>query len=206
MVRALRVMTVERGVDPRGFALLAFGGAGPLHAAAIAEELGMTRIVVPRASGVLSALGLAAADRRRDEARTIMLHGDALTEEALRAAAGDADEVAWDARYRGQSFELTLRDVAPDPQAIAEAFATAHEERYGYRDPDGEVEIVTVRRTDREPGPDIDWSAPRDAVEGDLRGPRVVALPEATLVIPEGWTGDVDDAGTILLERVERAA
>ena len=64
MVRALRVMTVERGIDPRGFALLAFGGAGPLHAAAIAEELGMTRILVPRASGVLSALGLAAADRR----------------------------------------------------------------------------------------------------------------------------------------------
>ena len=61
MVRALRVVTVERGIDPRRFALLAFGGAGPLHAAAIADELGITRIVVPRAAGVLSALGLAAA-------------------------------------------------------------------------------------------------------------------------------------------------
>ena len=76
MVRALRVMTVERGIDPRRFALLAFGGAGPLHAAAIAEELGMTRILVPRASGVLSALGLAAADRRADAQRTVLGHDD----------------------------------------------------------------------------------------------------------------------------------
>jgi N-methylhydantoinase A len=200
MVRALRVMTVERGVDPRGFALLAFGGAGPLHAAAIAEELGMTRIVVPRASGVLSALGLAAADRRRDEARTVMLHGNGLTAGALEEAAAGVDEVAWDVRYRGQSFELTLRGVAPEPAAIAEAFGAAHEERYGYRDPDGEIEVVTVRRTDREPGPEIDWTAP-DAIGGDVSGPRVVALPEATLVVPEGWSGSVDEAGTILLER-----
>ena len=70
MVRALRVMTVEQGIDPRRFALLAFGGAGPLHAAAIADELGMTTILCPRASGVLSALGLAAADRRATEQRT----------------------------------------------------------------------------------------------------------------------------------------
>ena len=66
MVRALRVMTVERGVDPRELALMPFGGAGPLHAAAIAEELGMTRIVVPAASGVLAALGLVVSERRRD--------------------------------------------------------------------------------------------------------------------------------------------
>ena len=72
MVRALRVMTVERGVDPRDFALLAFGGAGGLHAAAIADELGIDRIVFPRASGVLSALGLAAADRRVDVQRTVL--------------------------------------------------------------------------------------------------------------------------------------
>ena len=73
MVRALRVMTVERGVDPRGLALLAFGGAGPLHAAAIAEELGMTRILCPRASGVLAALGLVVSDRRRDAQRSVLL-------------------------------------------------------------------------------------------------------------------------------------
>jgi N-methylhydantoinase A/oxoprolinase/acetone carboxylase beta subunit len=101
MVRAMRVMTVERGVDPRDFALLAFGGAGPLHAAAMADELGMRKILIPRASGVLSALGLAAADRRRDHAHTVFLHGDDLTADALAVEDGDA---AYDVRYRGQSF------------------------------------------------------------------------------------------------------
>src|SRR6478752_6121300 len=140
MVRAMRVMTVERGVDPRDFALLAFGGAGPLHAAAMAEELGMTKILIPRASGVLSALGLAAADRRRDHARTVFLHGDGLTAEALAVEDGDA---AYDVRYRGQSFELSVRDVEADPAAVREAFEAIHEERYGHRDPEGEIEVVT---------------------------------------------------------------
>ncbi|MSW96141.1 MAG: hypothetical protein F2796_05015, partial [Actinobacteria bacterium] len=85
MVRALRVMTVERGLDPRDFALLAFGGAGPLHAAAIADELGIDTILVPRASGVLSALGLAAADRRVLRQRSVLLAQDALTDDALDA-------------------------------------------------------------------------------------------------------------------------
>ena len=78
MLRALRVMTVQRGVDPRGFALMGFGGAGPLHAAAMAEELGITRVLCPRASGVLSALGLAAAPARRDVSQTVMLAGSEL--------------------------------------------------------------------------------------------------------------------------------
>ncbi|MEA2150119.1 MAG: N-methylhydantoinase, partial [Solirubrobacteraceae bacterium] len=95
MVRALRVMTVEQGIDPRRFALLAFGGAGPLHAAAIAAELGMTTILCPRASGVLSALGLAAADRRATEQRTVLLGGDELTDAAL---AGAREELATAAR------------------------------------------------------------------------------------------------------------
>src|SRR6188472_1955754 len=174
MVRAMRVMTVERGVDPREFALLAFGGAGPLHAAAIAEELGMRKILVPRASGVLSALGLAAADRRRDHARTVFLHGDGLTAEALAVEDGDA---AYDVRYRGQSFELTVRDVEADPQAVRDAFEAIHEERYGYKDPEGEIEVVTIRERHSEPGPDIEFAG--DEAE-DVTGPTVVALPEAT--------------------------
>ncbi|MDX6722144.1 MAG: N-methylhydantoinase [Solirubrobacteraceae bacterium] len=195
MVRAMRVMTVERGVDPRGFALLAFGGAGPLHAAAMAEELGMTRILVPRASGVLSALGLAAADRRRDHARTVFLHGDDLTAEALAVEDGDA---AYDVRYRGQSFELTVRDVPPDPAALREAFEAMHEDRYGYRDPDGEIEVVTIRERHSEPGPDVEFEA---AGAEEITGPTVVRLPEATLVVPEGWRGRTDHTGTIVLER-----
>ena len=195
MVRAMRVMTVERGVDPRDFALLAFGGAGPLHAAAIADELGMRRILIPRASGVLSALGLAAADRRRDQARTVFLRGDDLTAEALAVEDGDA---AYDVRYRGQSFELTVRDVEPEPAAVREAFEAIHDERYGYRDPEGEIEVVTIRERHTEPGPDVEF----EGEEGeDVEGPTVVRLPEATLVVPEGWAGTTDRTGTIVLER-----
>ena len=73
MLAALRLMTVERGIDPRGFTLMPFGGAGPLHAVALARALGISRVLCPRASGVLSALGLAAAAPRRDVARTVML-------------------------------------------------------------------------------------------------------------------------------------
>jgi N-methylhydantoinase A len=195
MVRAMRVMTVERGVDPRDFALLAFGGAGPLHAAAMADELGMRKILIPRASGVLSALGLAAADRRRDHARTVFLHGEGLTAEALAVQDGDA---AFDVRYRGQSFELTVRDVEPDPRAVREAFEAIHEERYGYRDPEGEIEVVTIRERHSEPGPQVEFEG-EDA--GDIAGPTVVRLPEATLVVPEGWSGTTDRTGTIVLER-----
>jgi N-methylhydantoinase A/oxoprolinase/acetone carboxylase beta subunit len=199
MVRALRVMTVERGVDPRGFALLAFGGAGPLHAAAIAEELEIGRILVPRASGVLSALGLAAADRRRDRARTVLLHGRALTAQALAGSASDGGttELAYDVRYRGQSFELTVRGCGPDPEAVREAFEAAHEERYGYRDPDGEIEVVTIRERRAEPGPEIELAA---AGVEPVEGPSVVRLPEATLVVPRGWRGAADATGTLVLE------
>ncbi len=195
MVRALRVMTVERGIDPRDFALLAFGGAGPLHAAAIAEELGMSRLLVPRASGVLSALGLAAAERRRDRARTVLLHGDDLTAEALTVEDGEA---AYDVRYRGQSFELTVRGAGPDPDEVREAFEALHEERYGHREADGEIEVVTIRERRTEPAPEVDFAAPEGE---DVRGPTVVRLPEATLVVPEGWSGAADATGTLVLER-----
>jgi N-methylhydantoinase A len=197
MVRALRVMTVERGVDPRDFALLAFGGAGALHAAAIADELGMRRILVPRAAGVLSALGLAAAERRRDRARGVLLRGTEITPEALRPRAGEA---AYDVRYRGQAFELTVRGIPPEPAALREAFEAAHEERYGYRDPDGEIELVAVRETDREPGAEVELHAP-GAAPARVEGPAVVPLPEATLLVPQGWSGRADATGTIVLER-----
>jgi N-methylhydantoinase A len=195
MVRALRVMTVERGVDPRAFALLAFGGAGPLHAAAIADELGMRRILVPRASGVLSALGLAAAERRRDQAQTVLLHGPALTRAALDVQDGEA---AYDVRYRGQSFELTVRGCGPEPAAVREAFEAAHEERYGFRDDSGAIEVVTIRVRRAEPGPPVDFAAGEPL---QVEGPSVVRLPEATLVVPDGWRGRTDATGTLVLER-----
>ncbi|MGH2955085.1 MAG: hydantoinase/oxoprolinase family protein [Solirubrobacterales bacterium] len=158
MIRALRVVTVERGVDPRGFALLPFGGAGPMHAAAIAEELEIGRILCPRAGGVLSALGLLVSDRRRDTARTVMLSGEDLDAERIaaevealrdRIGAGLEDagaEATYELRYRGQAFELAVEgSAAPDPAELREAFEAEHERRYGYRDPGGEVELVNVR-------------------------------------------------------------
>ena len=110
MVRALRVVSVEQGLDPRDFALVAFGGAGPLHACALADELGMTSVLVPAAAGVLSALGLVAADERRDAVRTYV---------APLADAGELPDVGEaDLRYAGQSFELTV----PLGERLAERF------------------------------------------------------------------------------------
>jgi N-methylhydantoinase A len=166
MVRALRVMTVERGVDPRGFALLPFGGAGPMHAAALADELDVSTILCPRASGVLSALGLIAAGRRRDTARTVLLSGPSLTRDAIRdvvdelASAASAGlegaelEVVYELRYRGQAFELPIPGPPDaDPAELAESFAREHESRYGYRDRDAELELVDVRVAAAVPGP-----------------------------------------------------
>jgi N-methylhydantoinase A len=226
MVRALRVVTVERGVDPRGLALLAFGGAGPLHAAAIADELGMDRILCPRASGVLAALGLVVSERRRDAQRTVLLRDDfgdlqAIVDE-LAERAGDGEiRAAFDLRYRGQAFELTVTGD-PDPDALKEAFAAAHEAAYGYRDPDGEIELVTVRVAATVAAPEIDAQAGGQGVRRSARetslgatavlrgepepgerveGPALVELPESTLVVPPGWRGETLAAGTIRLER-----
>jgi len=238
MVRALRVVTVERGVDPRGFALLPFGGAGPMHAAAIAAELGIETILCPRAGGVLSALGLCASERRRDTARTVMLGGSALTRERIAAEvatmlaeSGDglAEEagarVTYQLRYAGQAFELPVPGPAdPDPVELVAGFERAHEERYGHRDPEGEVILVDINLALVVPGP-----APRPvaAADGGLQrsarrvlfddgwietpvlrgepatgtaaeGPVVFELPEATFVLPPGWAATVDDHGTIV--------
>jgi N-methylhydantoinase A len=157
MVRALRVVTVERGIDPRRFALLPFGGAGPMHAAEIAGELEIGRILCPRAGGVLSALGLCASDRRRDTARTVMLGGGDFTAERVARAveelaaglggeAGATAEVTYEMRYAGQAFELPVSGPPrPDPADLAERFAEAHEQLYGHRDPKAEVVLVHIR-------------------------------------------------------------
>jgi N-methylhydantoinase A len=157
MVRALRVVTVERGIDPRRFALLPFGGAGPMHAAAIAAELEIDRILCPRAGGVLSALGLCASDRRRDTTRTVMLAGEDFTAERVAAAVeeltadlgGEPDatpEVTYEMRYAGQAFELPVSgSKRPDPADLVARFADAHERLYGHRDPEAEVVLVHIR-------------------------------------------------------------
>jgi len=186
MLRALRVVSVERGHDPREFALVAFGGAGPLHACALAEELGIEHVLVPEAAGVLSALGLVASDERRDR---VVSHVRPLAEVADLPRAGEAD-----LRYRGQSFELTV-PLQPD---LGDAFHRAHRERYGYADTAGEIELVAVRTAEVVSGPEIH-------LQGEERytvsGPQLVELPGATCWVPDGWSGDTNGDGTLVLSK-----
>jgi N-methylhydantoinase A len=242
MLRALRIVTVERGIDPRRYALLAFGGAGPLHAAAIAAELGMERILCPRASGVLAALGLVVSQRRRDVQRSVLLGGEDLTGNATaeavdelsgraREALGEPEadiDVIYELRYRGQSFELPVAaGPRPASEELREQFEAQHEERYGYRDPEQPLELVTLRVSATVPGAQVELTAAdgeepargrRDATLGgerieldvlrgspppgtEISGPMVVELPESTLLVPPGWAGAVDETGTIQLRK-----
>jgi N-methylhydantoinase A len=185
MLRALRVVSVERGHDPRDFALVAFGGAGPLHACALAEELEMEIVLVPEEAGVLSALGLAASDERRDRVRSYLVP---LEEVGELPAEGEAE-----LRYAGQSFELTV----PLGPRLAESFHRAHEERYGYADPDRPIELVAVRTAETRAGPRIDLA---EGERIEVSGPRVLELDGATAWIPPGWVG-VRDGRTWKLTR-----
>ena len=215
MAQAVRVVTVERGIDPRDLALVPFGGAGPLHAAQIADELGMRRVLVPVASGVLSAFGLVVAERRRDLVESVLLTGDDLTADAIAEAVdrlaargreelrGDGPEVraTYDLRYEGQAFELSIDgDAAPDPEELRGAFDRAHDERYGYSDPDAALELVTVRVAVALPGAEPAAAAWDGLPGGAVEGPEVIALPGSTLVVPEGWRARAED-DVVVMER-----
>jgi N-methylhydantoinase A len=186
MLRALRLVSVERGHDPHDFALFAFGGAGPLHACALAEELGIEAVLVPAAAGVLSALGLAASDERRD---TVRSHVGSLAEAGELPAEGEAD-----LRYRGQSFELTV-ELGPD---LAGRFHGAHEERYGHADPEREIELVAVRTAEIRPAPTVDLQGTQWY---EVEGPQTVKLEGSTCWVPPGWSGTTNDHGTLVLRR-----
>ena len=175
MVRAIRTISVERGHDPRDFALVAFGGAGPLHARDVAEALGIRDILVPAVPGIVCAQGLVIADRKEDFVlgRRVALDpggAKALAElvAALAAradgwfageAVADADrevELHFDSRYVGQNFELRVPVAAGDPavllapldiEAIKARFFQVHDTAYGYHDPADAVEVVNVRLT-----------------------------------------------------------
>ena len=242
MTRALRVVTVQRGIDPRRYALMAFGGAGGLHAAQIADELGIDTILCPRASGVLAALGLVVSPRRRDVQRSVLLTGEELTAGAIeqhveelgeraREAMHEPDaelQVAYELRYRGQSFELPIAgSTKAQADELRDAFESEHDERYGYRDAEQELELVTIRVTATTAGVDVELAggddeadversrreatldgepdrargAARDPVpRHQVDGPAVVELPESTVLIPPGWTSEVDATGTIRVE------
>ena len=186
MLRALRVVSVERGHDPRELALVAFGGAGPLHACALADELEIGTVLVPAAAGVLSALGLVASEERHDH---VLPYVRPLAEVDDLPAEGQAD-----LRYAGQSFELTV-SIQP---GLAEAFHREHEERYGYADRARELELVAVRTAETTPGPEFDLP-PDDPFH--VHGPATVELDGATCFVAPGWVGDRDGDSTLVLTK-----
>ena len=143
-------------------------------------------MLVPEAAGVLSALGLAASDMRRDTVRSYLCP---LAEAGELPEAGEAD-----LRYRGQSFELRV----PLQRDLAAAFHRAHAERYGYADPEREIELVAVRTAHVSTGPAFELEA---AHVYTWAGPQLVELPGATCWIPEGWSGETDLHGTLVLRR-----
>jgi N-methylhydantoinase A len=159
MEKAIRVISVERGHDPREFTLVAFGGGGPLHACSLARALRMARVLIPAMPGALSAVGILLADTVRDFSRTVMLPGAAVetlstiyAELEQRGIAEFAEDglqgVAHrsiDMRYRGQGYELTLPHDEQSPMRSIEVFHRLHQQRYGFFDAQRPVEIVNVR-------------------------------------------------------------
>ncbi len=165
MERAIRRISVERGHDPRGFTLVAFGGAGPLHACELAQNMQIPRVLIPAVPGVLSALGMLAAAPTKDYSRTVLrtlsaeidawllaqfapLADRARTE--MAAEGFDTAEVRLhhkvDMRYRGQSHELTIAlGESPTGADLAQLFHAAHAARYGYQRDEAAIELVTVR-------------------------------------------------------------
>jgi len=222
MERAIRAVSVERGYDPRDFALVAFGGGGGLHACEIAAQLGIRIVIVPRLAGALSALGMLMADNVRDYAAGVLgraghLQAFAALERRARAEMHAAKLARFaDCRYAGQSYELTI--------PFGGDFHAAHEKAYGFAMPERAIETVTlrVRATIAVNGPRLDHRpAPGGAVEkrrvfvgggwrsiGSHRreqvsprpaaGPALVLDYGSTTLVPAGWRYRCDGAGNLV--------
>jgi N-methylhydantoinase A len=160
MTHAVRAVSSQRGFDPRRFSLVSFGGAGGLHACALAEALDMPRVLVPPYCGVLSALGMIVAPRVADASRTVMHLGDALDDARLAAEFGAISEITMrdipheqtetveayaDVRFKGQSHELKVRIDRPARSAVEHAFCHEYARIYGQVPQGRQIEIVTLR-------------------------------------------------------------
>ena len=211
MERAIRTISLERGYDPRLFTLVPFGGAGPMHSCELAQELGIPRVLVPARPGILSAFGVAIADIVKDYSRTVMLRGDEVNrarleeefhgmeglarEELRREGLPDADMVArrfLDARYVGQSFELTIDypgftgrgggGRASLERYISNSFYKAHLRRFGYADRGEPVEIVSLRLK-----LEVEMDKPETTVQPDGEpDPSSAKMGEADVVFSSG--------------------
>jgi N-methylhydantoinase A len=199
MEAAIRLISVERGGDPRQYTLVAFGGAGPLHACDLATALRIPRVLVPATPGVLSALGMLIADTLKDYVRTIMLPiEDALTAISSTlstlAEQGRSDllaegiagesivlERSLDLRYSGQSYELTIPFLDDIGRSIHD-FHAEHERRFGYADPHERIQVVNVRLKARgvttAPALDQPAAQPGSVVEPLMTRPVVFASLE----------------------------
>jgi N-methylhydantoinase A len=229
MERAVRVVSVERGRDPRDFPLIAFGGCGGLHACEMAEELGIRTVIVPRFAGALSALGMLLADRVRDYSAGVLDRSHVekrftlLERTARRDMPGAKLERMADVRYVGQSYELTVPWGA--------SFHDEHQRIYGYCDPARPTEVVTVRVRARiavtKPAPRKLSRAAKPSKStrrriftgGKFRmipvftreqvrrehGPALVLDYGATTLIPGGWQFTVDGPGNLIC-RLKRLA
>jgi N-methylhydantoinase A/oxoprolinase/acetone carboxylase beta subunit len=206
MERALRAVTVERGVDPRELALVAFGGAGPLHACDLADALGIRVVIVPARAGVLSAVGVLTAPTQRDLVRSWPAPGDhhdldvalaALAREARRlvgASASTATSV--DCRYAGQSHEITVPDVS--------SFHAEHARRNGYARPDAAIEVVALRaRATAPPSVGFEVLSTEPRLTDTVTGPRVIAEEDCTIWVPTGWSASAGEAGALILRRAD---
>jgi N-methylhydantoinase A len=227
MERAIRVVSIERGQDPRDFPLVAFGGCGGLHACEMAEELGIRTVIVPRFAGALSALGMLLAGRVRDysasivDAKQIESCFAALERAAGRDMPGATLARAADCRYVGQSYELTI--------AWRASFHEEHQRIYGYSDPQRPTEVITVRVRATIPAAkahrprfervilkgkpesrrvfiggkfqSIRVLAREQARERDAQGPALVLDYGATTLIPPGWRFHVDRPGNLIAHR-----
>ena len=226
MVRALRRVSVERGLDPRQMTLVPFGGAGPMFTCRLAEQLGMRRAIVPPFAGVLSALGLAAAPARVEFVRSLHRLARELDVTALDGAFAPMEREARtelpgadlerraDCRYPGQGYELAV-PAAGGGDDVARAFHQRHGERFGHSAPDRPVEVVNVRtvavRQGRVPllaAPDgdrttVDGRAPLHALRAGtvVEGPCMFDAPDCTVRIEAGWRGTMDASGALIVER-----
>jgi N-methylhydantoinase A len=225
MERAIRAVSVERGEDPREFPLVAFGGCGGLHACEIAEELGVTTVIVPRLAGALSALGMLLADRTRDYSVGALGVSDyekrfrKLEKHAKKDVPRATLERFTDVRYTGQSYELTI--------PFNGNFHKAHQRVYGYSDPKRATQLVTlrVRATVRVEKPSLRaprarkrkgemrrvwiegrWreipASPREALGAQaVPGPALITDYGSTTLVPPGWSMRQDRAGSLILRR-----
>jgi N-methylhydantoinase A len=232
MAGALRVISVQRGHDPREFALVAFGGAGPLHANAVAELMGSFPVIVPPSPGLLCALGDLVADFRNEFAQTLIRLTHDVTAEEIDAVLKDLEgrARAWmeaegidgavefhaDMRYHGQGYEIPV----PIGDDLEERFNALHEQLYGFRMPDTASEIVNLRAvgTGDRPKPELpegELHGPEPGGTGPIyersqlqpgnrvSGPAVITEFDSTTVVLEGYEAEVDRFFNILIRRAE---